>query len=160
MKSWSRQQMEAEMRANPRRKSNKVAGEFRNIPAGCEDEIQAQFFKWIDSQKHKYPVLEQFYAIPNGTYLTKFGQYVMKITGRRSGVPDTHLPVPAFRNGQVIGTHGLWIEFKTPGKYPSPEQKIWIEKLRTFGHRVEVCRSWIDAANVTIEYLNLPLEKL
>lgn len=36
----------------------------------------------------------------------------------------------------------------------------WHEKLRDAGHRVEIHRSWITAANVVIDYLKLPLEKI
>lgn len=157
-KSWSRQQLEAEQKANPRRRRNKPSGEFRDIPAGCEDEIQAQFFKWIDAVKIKYPEVDLFYAIPNGSNLTKFGRYVGSITGRKSGVPDTHLPLPGMDDKRVA--HSLWIEFKTPKGVVSKEQWDWIVRLRMSGHRAEVCRSWVDAANITIDYLNLPLQKL
>jgi hypothetical protein len=55
---------------------------------------------------------------------------------------------------------GLWIEFKSKHGQLSDNQKWWIDQLRSESHRVEVCRSWIEAANITIEYLNLPITKL
>lgn len=142
------------MRENPRRKANKPDGEFRGIPAGSEDERQAQFFRWIGIYEKRFPLLKRFFAIPNGMYTTKFGRYVGTITGRRPGPPDTCLPVPTEE------FHGLWIEFKSDTGTLSAEQKDFCVFLREAGYRVEVSRTWTYAANVTISYLDLPLEKL
>lgn len=159
-KSWSRQQLEAAQKASPRRRRNKPSGEFRDIPAGSEDEIQAQFFKWVDAVENQFPEVGLFHAIPNGNNLTKFGRYVGSITGRKSGVPDTHLPLPGMYDKEKRMVHSLWIEFKTPSGTVSKEQWDWITKLRLSGNRVEICRSWFEAANIVIEHLRLPLAKL
>lgn len=162
MKSWSRQQLEAETAAKKtRRRPNRVPSKWGiAIPLGSEDEIQASFFEWVDENKERYPVLDLFYAIPNGSNKSKVLRWVMKLTGLRSGVPDVHLPYPRAYVG-VTGTifyAGLWIEFKRPGERPSSNQKVWILKLKNAKHRVEVCTSWHDAANVVIDYLGLKLE--
>jgi hypothetical protein len=38
----------------------------------------------------------------------------------------------------------IFIEFKAPGKYPTPLQRYWHALLRHMGFRVEVCRSTAD----------------
>lgn len=162
MKSWARQQLEAEMAAGKaRRRANRVPSKWgKAIAAGSEDEIQASFFEWVDTFKARYPVLELFYAIPNGSNKSKTLRWVMKLTGLRSGVPDVCLPYPRAYVG-VTGTlfySGLFIEFKRPGERPTPNQKEWILRLKNAKHRVEVCTSWMQAANIVIDYLGLGLE--
>jgi hypothetical protein len=78
-----------------------------------------------------------YYAIPNGAaWLSIPARAILKATGRKSGVPDLHIPVP-------FGSfHSLYIETKTPTKNskPSKEQIYWHKKLTELGHRVEVVR--------------------
>ena len=126
-----------------------------------ENQIQADFFRWVDLHAKRHPELSLFHSIPNGSHKSPAARGLFKATGLRPGVPDVHLPVPeldhwAIQDGKV----GLYIEFKAKRGQLSDSQKWWIERLLAQGHRVEVCRSWIDAANITIEHLGLPLEKL
>ncbi len=160
MESWSRQQLNAELaKKNSARRGPSEFGAI--IPAGSEDEIQALFFKWVDLHISRFPELELWYAIPNAGFASKKQGALRKLTGRRSGVPDTHLPMPAPSNVTPSGYwRGLWIEFKRPGEKPTDEQWKWIIRLRRAGHRVEVCESWVAGANITIDYLRLPIPKL
>ena len=157
-KSHSRLQMEAA--AKTRRRATKPSKFGLIIPAGSEDEIQATFIEWVDLNKKKHPVLDLIFAIPNAGFASKKQGALRKLTGRRKGVPDINIPVGVRSDGQVIGTLGLWIEFKVPGEKPTKEQLEWHERLRAANQRVEVCESWIEAANIVIEYLGLKLEKL
>jgi hypothetical protein len=50
-----------------------------------------------------------------------------------AGIPDRLLLMP--------GAKLVFIEFKAPGKYPTPLQRHWHERLRKLGFRVEVYRS-------------------
>lgn len=87
----------------------------------------------------------------------------MQVTGLRAGVPDVFIAgsQKSVASSQYVQPeHGFFIEFKAPGGYPRPEQREWHERLRAAGYRVEVHRSWITAANATIEYLGLPIEKI
>ena len=119
-----------------------------------EQQIQTDFFSWLSVLEARFPELGLFYAIPNGSHKSFTARMVHQATGLKSGVPDTHLPLA------MNGTRGLWIEFKSKTGKLSENQERWITMLRCAGHRVEVCRSWIAAANVVIEYLQLPLEKI
>ena len=128
------------------------------IKPGSEDEIQATFFEWIDLYKEQkgFYRLQACYAIPNVGSYARAQNAKLKLTGRRPGVPDVHLPVESADG--LDG--GLWIEFKKPGEKPTAVQLEWHQRLRNLGHRVKVCTSWTDAANIVIEYLGLLLEKL
>ena len=118
-----------------------------------EAKIQADFFTWLSQYEKRFPELQLWYSVPNGSHKSPAARSLHKRTGLKSGVPDTHLPV-------AKGIHaGLWIEFKSKVGKVSPTQKEWAEKLLVQGHEVKVCRTWTDAANATIDYLNLPLKK-
>lgn len=119
-----------------------------------ENQIQTAFFDWVRVHEKQFPELALCYAVPNGSYKSFTARMVHQATGLRSGVPDVHLPIADRIN------IGLWIEFKSKTGKVSPTQKAWCERLLVRGHRVEICRSWIDAANIVIEYLNLPLKKI
>lgn len=120
-----------------------------------EHDIQASFFSWIDLHKAKYPVLNYFFAIPNGTNKSPAARAKFKKEGLRAGVPDVCLPVPSM-DGKYIG---LWFEFKSAGGKASYDQEIWIKNLREVTHRVEVIRDWTDAANIAIEHCDLPIKR-
>lgn len=125
-----------------------------------ENQIQAAFFDWLALHEKKYPELGLFYAIPNGANKSPAARGLFKRTGLKAGVPDVHLPISAEGYDSSKGNRGLWIEFKSQKGRLGWVQVAWINLLRQHGHRVEVCRSWTDAANITIDYLNLSLEKL
>lgn len=120
-----------------------------------ENEIQAAFFQWIDLTAHRHPSLQLCFAVPNGSHKSPAARALFRRTGLRPGVPDVHIPIP-----QGIYA-GLWIEFKKKrGGRLSEAQKGWCERLTSQGHRVIVARSWVEAANEVITYLNLPTPKL
>jgi hypothetical protein len=120
-----------------------------------ENQIQAAFFEWVSIHSKRHPELELFYAIPNGSHKSPAARGLFKRTGLKAGVPDVHLPY-----SPRPYTSGLWIEFKARNGILSSAQKWWIDKLTVGGYQVHVCRSWSEAANITIDYLKLPLEKI
>jgi hypothetical protein len=125
-----------------------------------EAQTQAAFFSWLALHEKKHPVLGLFFAVPNGSFKSPAARGLFKRTGLKAGVPDVHLPIPTQRHGGFPLYSGLWIEFKTSKGNPSDVQIAWQTKLRLVGHRVEICRSWTEAANIVIEYLNLPMKKI
>lgn len=150
MLSHSRTQMLAEIAAGKSGRGSR----HRQSVGPTESQIQASFFEWLTYIEAKEPLVGLFYAIPNGTNKSITARMVHKATGLKSGVPDTHLPLPA------NGKNGLWIEFKSKRGSVSDNQWIWITKLRLAGHQVEICRSWEQAANIVIDYLGLNIQKL
>lgn len=129
-----------------------------------ENEIQAAFFDWLSRHESKHPELSLCFAIPNGSHKSPAARGLFKRTGLKPGVPDCFLPVAGYGGDGVpmsqMVCKGLWIEFKSKRGTVSETQRWWGEALKAYGHRVEVCRSWTDAANIVIEYLNLPMENL
>lgn len=141
VKSWSRQQYEEELKKG---RHMRYRGK---LVLGPEGEEQAAFFKWLDLWTEKYPDLDLFHSIPNESKGRAHGAK-LKLQGRKSGVPDTHLPVSSNRYEYT----GLWIEFKDEGRKPDANQVNWAERLRKAGHFVATCYTWTQAANVTIDY--------
>lgn len=141
-----------------------------SLALGPEDVIQHDYFHWVDTHKGQHPQLACVFAIPNGAAKSKTQAAVMQVTGLKSGVPDVFVAGVGSGGMQSAGpgsfieitspAAGFFIEFKAPGGYPRPEQREWHERLRKAGYRVEVHRSWITAANATIEYLGLGIEKI
>jgi hypothetical protein len=132
------------------------------IKEPSEDQIQSDFFSWLALHEKKYPELALFYSIPNGSHKSPAARGLFKRTGLKSGVPDVHSPIG---RGCYIAEEweyciGLWIEFKSKKGVLSDSQKAWHDNLRSEKHLVEICRSWIEAANVTIDYLGLDIPKL
>lgn len=123
-----------------------------------EAQIQTAFFEWLSMHSKRHPELELFYAIPNGANKSPAARGLFKKTGLKAGVPDCHLPLQG-RWKEIIWS-GLWIEFKSHHGQLSESQKWWSEQLRAHGHVVQICRRWTDAANITIDYLQLPINKL
>lgn len=119
-----------------------------------ESVIQESFFAWARMHERQFPILKWIFAVPNGGYRYKATAVAMKRQGVKAGVLDVCLPVAR------KGFAGLWIEFKTEVGKLSDEQKEWLEFLESEGHQVHVLRTWLAAANITINYLNLPLKMI
>lgn len=118
------------------------------VPTISEDVIQAQVVTWAKRQVKVYPELARLFHIPNGGQRNVVVAAKLQGQGVKPGVPDLCLPVPRF------GCPGLWIEMKTQDGRVSAPQKDWIAFLRSAGYRVEVCRSFDEARDVLLSYLN------
>ncbi len=129
---------------------------YRNGISESEQALQAHLIEWVELHKHRFPELQLLYAIPNAAKRGKVNGWVMKLTGTKRGVPDLHLPVQS-RDKQYIG---MWIEMKSKRGVVSPEQRQWLDMLATAGHKTVIHRSWTDAVNTIIDYLELDTEKL
>lgn len=93
-----------------------------------------------------------FYAVPNGTYLN--GSPLqrakqmnrLKSEGLQSGVPDIVI--------LLDGGKSVYIEMKRKnGGVLSKEQKVWIERLKSLGFPVYVCKGSEEAISVAKMYL-------
>jgi len=95
------------------------------------------------------------FAIPNGGKRDALTGAMMKAEGVKRGAPDVMLPVTG------LAKAGLFLEFKKPSAKPKKtgaggvreEQSDYHTFLRSQHYRVEVVYSWIEAANVVMEYM-------
>lgn len=71
----------------------------------------------------------------------------MKQTGYKSGFPDLFIYQPKGIH------HGLAIELKVKGNYPSENQKKVLQLLNNAGYKAEVCTGFDEAIQVIDEYL-------
>lgn len=120
---------------------------------GSEESHQIALFMKAAQNFDKYPELKWMFHIPNGGFRTKSEAGRFKASGVKSGVPDICLPV---KRGFYSG---LYIELKKPAlnnrKDPEarPEQKEWIDFLRSQGFGAMVCVGYEMAWNAIIAYL-------
>lgn len=93
---------------------------------------------------------ESIFAIPNGgvNINSKPAQARLKREGRTAGIPDLFLPAAAGRY------HGMFIELKrTKGGKVTPEQAVWINRLREAGYCALVCLGYVAAIKAIEHYL-------
>ena len=103
---------------------------------------------------HGIQALEMLFAVPNGGLRDKITAAKLRATGVRAGYPDIALDAP---RGPF---HGLRIELKRPESEDKRQgrttqrQNSWLERLRQYGYRAEVCVGWQEAARLIFHYLN------
>lgn len=131
--------------------------------SGTEHAHQVALFAWCAAQKHRFPELEWFHAIPNGgsrgndAISRAVAGSKLKAEGVRKGIADCFLP--AARGG----FHGLYIEMKKPRDLHAGKRKgvVSNDQLKFAAHCLQesyahrVCYSWQEAANDLEVYLQL-----
>lgn len=98
-----------------------------------ERQIQESFVDWCRLSEHRYPELRLAFAVPNGGKRDIVTGAQLKAQGVRRGVLDWCLPVAR------QGFHSLWIEFKRPGEYLTPDQEEYRRLLAVEGSYAAVC---------------------
>ena len=116
-----------------------------------EKHIQSDFFSWIFTHEREFHVLRWLHHVPNGGFRHKSVAVQMKREGVRAGVSDCFLPVAR------KGFNGFYLEFKTETGKLSDYQKEFLEFAGREGYKIAVCRSTKEAAEILIDYLDLPL---
>ena len=112
-----------------------------------EHQEQSALINWARMTEGTWPELELLHAIPLGGARHPATGKKLKAEGVKKGVPDLCLPVARH------GYHGLYIEMKVKGRYPSKEQKWWIAKLNEQGYQAVVCKGFNQAVDAITEYL-------
>ena len=123
-----------------------------------------------DTKNPLQPELALFHAIPNGGMRDKITAAKLMAEGAKAGVADTFLPVPKpftythhYSGDQPPTTeacqyHGLYIEFKEPGRAGhkdgglSPEQVNFGDMVRDQGYCFRAAYSWREGANLVMSY--------
>lgn len=109
-----------------------------------ESDIQTALVTWADSMG--LPLI----AIPNEGKRTVWAATRLKRMGLTRGVSDLFLA----RSGKG-GEHGFWIELKSAGKKPRPEQWAWLYAMREEGYRADYFDNLEDAMAAVADYLGL-----
>lgn len=114
-------------------------------------QLEAIEQKALIARARYHPILSKFlYAIANGGSRHILEAINLKEMGVKAGVSDLHLPYP------VPPYPGAWVEMKQPDKKKSrltPEQKEWLELMRSVGFATAVCNTWEEAWDFFIDYL-------
>jgi hypothetical protein len=97
----------------------------------------------------RHPALRMLFAIPNGAYTGAWRGQKLVAAGLERGVPDVFLAYPSGARA------GLFIEFKTRGRRPTPDQVRWHDRLRQHGYHVVTCYSALEAQDRTLAYLGI-----
>ena len=133
---------------------------------------QCAVIDWCNASLAKYPMLKWIYAIPNGVYLGRdrrgaaIRMGMLKAEGLNTSVPDLCLPYPLIAGSykdhpggptrewkHTFLYAGLYIEMKIKGGTVDPDQKEWIEYLKSVGYRAEVAWSADEAIDIIKDYL-------
>lgn len=110
------------------------------IKNGSEAELQVAVKKYLDAKGY-------LYCASAGGVRTSMTQAVrMKKTGYKKGFPDLFIYEPRG------GYHGLAIELKRVGQYPTPEQTMWKTELDKRGYKSFICKGIAEAMKVIDEY--------
>lgn len=117
-----------------------------------EDAIQIEVAAFLDILQ-----LPAFH-VPNERHCSPAAGAILKRKGVKAGVPDViicraHVIVIPAADGEPAHNlirHGLAIELKAPGNYPTPEQKAWLERLQSEGWTTAVCRSLSQVVDVLV----------
>jgi len=110
-----------------------------------ESESQIAFFERVSLHPKTKHLL--IFAIPNGGLRHVATAVRMKREGVKRGVSDIFVAEP------IGGFHGLWIEMKKPGEYPSPHQVEFQEAAYKKNYDVAVCYSADEAWDCLANYL-------
>ena len=122
-----------------------------------ESKEQQALFTWAKLNENKIPQLKLMFHIPNGGKRNAREAARLKREGVKAGVPDIFLPVSQVNkiNNMMSIYNGLFIEMKINKNKPTKNQKKWIDALTAYGYKVEICYSWIEAANIICDYLGI-----
>ncbi len=111
-----------------------------------EHDLQVQCVRWF---RYAFPS-RVIYAIPNGGQRNAIVAAKLKAEGVLAGVPDLHIPIA---RGEY---HSLYVEMKNGKKgVLSDKQKDTIEKLRSEGHKVVICRDFDEFEKEVMNYLKI-----
>ena len=136
---------------------SKVIQPEQMAQSGSEDGEQLALYCWIalkdlyegPIKSTPYPQLERLFHIPNGGFRDKREAAKLRGMGVKRGVPDLCLPV------RMGDWSGLYIELKkVKGKDAREEQSEWGEYLKSQGYGFVVCKGWLEARSMLIQYLS------
>lgn len=102
----------------------------------------------------------RFLHVPNGGRLSKAQRgKVFGGLGGRAGTPDLLIEWPMLMHGRTVEPCHAWIEVKQPKRYPSPEQRAFIdESVQRLGLACAVVRSVPEALKAVADW-GVPMKR-
>jgi len=118
--------------------------------APSEHDEQVALFAWAAANEKAHPELALLHATPMGGHRHPAVGALLKAEGCKAGYPDVSLPIARGR------WHSLHLELKRAdhSNGPTPEQLLWIERLREYGNFTAVAYGAQDAINTIMAYLS------
>jgi hypothetical protein len=120
---------------------------------------QTLLINWRNKNEDRHPALRWLHAIPNGLFTggRKLTAARAVAQGLTKGISDLYLPFPVRLPLERCGVLycGLYIEMKTKGRKPTPEQADFISFVTEAGYKAVVAYSWQQAALELVSYLKL-----
>ena len=117
-----------------------------------ESEEQRLLIEWAALMENRHSELKLLYAVPNGGLRHIRAAMALKAEGVKPGVPDLCLPVAR------QGYHGLYVEMKAAKGRVSEAQGWWLKELNEQFYLARVCRSFEEARDLILGYLNGKLD--
>jgi VRR-NUC domain len=112
-----------------------------------EHNIQSAFIEWCRLKANSDQRLQNVIAIPNaGLRSWKYGKR-LKAEGLSAGFPDIFVFIPS------RGYMGLALEFKSKKGKLRPNQKEWLDRLKSAGYAALVVRSLDEAIQALELYM-------
>lgn len=145
------------------RKPSLPARAARGPRRRIEHNEQVALFDFLARFSKRYPALALPFAIPNAGKRDGRQGADMVAEGMKAGVWDIFVPAPWKCGGDFVHCPkylGMFIEMKSPGKSPSPEQKTFREAVEPMGYKFIVCYSWVEAAREVMAYLGINDDEL
>ncbi len=121
-----------------RQESNSHSKPRKNIEAG----LQMKLVAWLIA--HNVP----HYSIPNEGNRGQIATHRLKQMGLRPGASD--LVIPRMRGGYG----SFYVELKSPGEKPRPNQISFMQEMRAEGHKAEWFDNLADAQQSIIDYIS------
>lgn len=123
-------------------------GIVRKVNHQAETEEQAALIAWADKTVIDGICIGDYLIhIPNEGKRGPKAARDAKRLGLRKGVPDLFLALP--RGGYA----GLWIEMKTLGGKPTPDQDHWLHKMNEIGYLATIKFSCVEAMKTITGYI-------
>jgi hypothetical protein len=114
-----------------------------------EHDIQTECVRWAREQAANGDMrLGLLFAIPNGVRTSRTQASKLLREGLLSGAFDLFLSHP-----NPAGSHGLYIEMKTPEGRLSREQRVFAQNAEARGYSTIVCRSLVEFQRAVWAYL-------
>ncbi|WP_099062427.1 VRR-NUC domain-containing protein [Serratia sp. BW106] len=123
-------------------------GKVKKVRRQPELEEQAALIEWADKTViDGVRIGDYLIHIPNEGRRGPKAARDAKRLGLRAGVPDLFLALPC---GLWAG---LWVEMKSKKGASSTRQTQWLDRLKTVGYRVSICRCFDDAKEIIERYI-------